>query len=154
MVIRKQGLPDVNGGNGNTNSPTTFIPFERIQTSGNTLANRASGIHRVSPSRPVSAQTRLYNLRYENPSAKWTINPEGPAYIPRVPGLPQQQIFMPTVNGFSSQPRFLSPMTNMQIQNQETWYNRLRMWILGTSTDNTTQSPAQIMFPSAFAIQE
>lgn len=154
MAIRRHGLPDVMGESGNTYSPTTFIPYQRIQTSGDTLANRAQGIHRITPSRPVSAQTRLKNLRYENPSAVWTINPEGPAYIPRVPGLPQQQVFMANINGFTAQPRFLSPLTSMQIQNQETWYNRLRMWVLGSSIDNTTSTPAQIMFPSAFAIQE
>lgn len=153
MAIRKQGLPDVGGGNGNSYSPTVFVPYERINTSGDTIANRAQGIHRITPSRAISAQTRLKNLRYENPSAVWTINPEGPAYIPRVPGLPQQQVFMANINGFTTQPRFLSPLTNMQIQNQETWYNRLRMWVLGSATDNG-QSPAQIMFPSAFTIQE
>lgn len=123
-------------------------PFERIQDDGNFLAYRAVGVHTVLPMRAVSAQTRLKNMAYELPSAVWTNNPEGPAYLVRVPGIPTRVGYMPYVSDTSTQPAMLSPVANLQMQNNYSWFGRLRSLVLGNfaSQEDQNQNLA-VMFP-------
>lgn len=124
-------------------------PMERINVPGDTLFNRSNGVYTLLPSRAVSAQTRLKNMNYEQPASEWTRNPEGPPFIVRVPGLPRQHIQLTGVNNFTAQPEFMSPISNLQIQNSETWLNKLRAIVLGQS-GNTVMQQQQTMFPTIF----
>lgn len=126
-------------------------PFERIQDDGNFLAYRAVGVHTVLPMRAVSAQTRLKNMEYELPAMVWTNNPEGPAYIVHVPGIPTRVGYMPYVSDTSTQPTMLSPIANLQMQNNISWFGRLRSLVLGNYASQQEQNPnLAIMFPNVF----
>lgn len=137
------------------NAPQTaqLVPMERMVNTVGTLADRSSGTYTLIPGRALSAQTRLKNMSWELPSAVWTENPEGPAYIPRVPGLPNVVHNMPTINNFTTQPEFLQPITNLQIQNDINWLNQFRSAIFGAAAqkaqDQLSQNQ-QTMFPSIY----
>lgn len=128
-----------------------LIPFEKIPDEGNFFKYRERGVHRILPTRPISAQTRIKNNLYEMPAATWTDNVEGPPWVVRVPGIPTQAIYMPTVNDYTTQPQFLSPIANLQMQNDTSWFGRLRAAVLGhvASQENPNASMAA-MFPSIF----
>lgn len=117
---------------------------------GDTLANRQSGTYNLIPGRALSAQTRLKNMSWELPAANWTINPDGEPYILRVPGLPQTIYNLPTQTNFTTQPEFLQPITNLQIQNDMSWLQQFRAAIFGQATQQQTQQNAANMFPSIF----
>lgn len=126
-------------------------PFERIQVDGNFLAYRAVGVHTVLPMRAVSAQTRMKNLQYDLPADKWTLNPEGNPYIVHVPGIPTRVGYMPYVSDTSTQPAMLSPIANLQMQNNYSWFGRLRSLVLGNFTaQQETNTNLAVMFPSIF----
>lgn len=135
----------------NTAQGNKLIPYERIQDDGNFLNFRASGVHTILPMRPVSAQTRLKNLQYDLPAAGWTNNPEGPPYIVHVPGIPTKVGYMPYVSDTSTQPAMLSPIANLQMQNNFSWFGRLRSLVLGNYASQQEDNPnLAVMFPSIF----
>lgn len=128
-----------------------LIPFEQIQDEGNFFQYRAAGVHRILPSRALSAQTRLKNNVYEMPADKWTENVEGPPWLVRVPGIPTKVGYMPYISDISTQPQFMSPIANLQMQNDTTWFGRLRAAILGEFAHNQNpNASAMTMFPSIF----
>lgn len=127
-------------------------PMERIQDEGNLLQYRAFGVYSLIPGRAISAQTRMKNELYELPAYGWTNNLEGPPWLVRVPGIPTKVGYMPYISDTSTQPVFLSPISNLQIQNEQSWFGRLRAAVLGqfaAQQDNTSQNLA-VMFPSIF----
>lgn len=134
--------------------PDNMTPFERIQDPGDTLQNRASGVHTLIPSRALSAQTRMKNMSWELPSDTWTRNPETPPYIVRVPGLPQQQLNLATLNSFTTQPEFLQPIVNLQIENDMSWIQQFTAKILGNSPRSSIEQNQMTMFPSAFDLSK
>lgn len=132
--------------------PDTMVPVQRINSViGDSLANRSQGTYTQIPPRVLSAQTRMKNMAYELPSDTWTHNPEGPAYIVRVPGLPNQVISLQTLNNFTTQPEFLQPLTNLEIEQTVTWINKFRAAIFGQANKQAqAQQDMQTMFPSVF----
>lgn len=130
-------------------SPQQMVPYERLDVPGDTISNRAYGTHTLIPGRALSAQFRMKNFVYELPSDVWTQNPEGPAYIVRVPGLPNTQLNLMNVNNFTTQPEFLQPITNLEIQNTIHWMDSFRAAIFGQAQQQV-QSNSQEMFPSIF----
>lgn len=130
-------------------SPSPMVPYDRLDVPGDTIANRAYGTHTLIPGRALSAQTKLKNILYELPSEVWTQNPEGPAYIVRVPGLPNTQINLVTLNNFTTQPEFLQPITNLEIQNTLHWMDQFRAAIFGQAQQQVQQDSSS-MFPSIF----
>ena len=130
-------------------TPQQMVPYEMLQVPGDTLFNRAYGTHTLIPGRALSAQTRMKNYVYELPSDVWTQNPEGPAYILRVPGLPNTQINLVTLNNFTTQPEYLQPITNLQIQNTVHWMDSFRAAIFGEAQQRV-QADSASMFPSIF----
>lgn len=132
-----------------------LTPFERIQDDGNFLAYRAVGVHTILPMRAVSAQTRLKNTQYELPATDWTHNVEGPAWVVRVPGIPTKVGYLPYVSDVSTQPSMLSPIANLQMQNNYSWFGRLRSMVLGNyAAQQETNQNLAVMFPSIFNIGE
>ena len=127
-----------------------LIPFEQVKTYGDTLANRSGGTHKVLPTRALSAQTRLKNVQYELPAYGFTNNPETAPWRVQTPAIPGQTQYMATVNNFTVQPMFLSPIANMQIQSNMNWINKLRTTILGMQ-NNSLDAAQQTMFPSIFS---
>lgn len=127
-------------------------PMERIQTGGGTLFERAFGTYSLIPGRALSAQTRLKNQLYELPAYGYTDNVEGPPWVVRVPGIPSKVSYLFNVNDYTAQPTFMSPVANLQIQNETTWFSRLRAAVLGnfqSQQENANQNLA-VMFPSIF----
>lgn len=135
----------------NTAKGLPLVPFEQIKTEGNFFRYREKGVHRLWQTRAISAQTRMKNEQYELPSGIWTENVEGPAYIVRVPGIPTRIGYMQQMNTTSVFHEPLSPIANLQIQNTETWFARLRSAVLGhfVNEQNPNASLA-VMFPSVF----
>ena len=134
-------------------APSPLVPIQRLQEPGDLLSNRAYGTHTLIPGRALSAQTRLKNMTYELPADVWTQNVEGPAYILRVPALPQQVINLGTINQFTTQPEYLQPITNLQIQNDMSLINQFRSLVFGKAyqqAQQQTQQNAQTMFPFVF----
>lgn len=130
-----------------------MVPMERIVNPFGSLSDRSNGTYSLIPGRALSAQTRLKNMTWELPAAVWTENPEGPGYILRVPGLPHMVQSLTTVNNFTTQPEFLQPITNLQIQNDINWINQFRAAIFGTAAQQQIQQQTQnqqTMFPSIF----
>lgn len=142
--------------------PTKFMPktqtqqlvpwdiIREISPSGDTLFNREKGTVPLIPGRAVSAQTRLKNMNWEMPEAVWTQNPDGPAYTTRVPGLPQMVVNLPTQTQFTTQPEFLQPLTNLQIQNDISFIQQFRSMIFGQAQAQVVTQNQQEMFPSIF----
>lgn len=131
----------------------TGLPLSQLQrydVPGDTLANRSQGTHNLIPGFILSAQTRMKNQQYEFPATGFTKNPESPPWVVNVPGLPKQYIKMNTVNSFSTQPMYLSPIANLEIQNRQSMYNRLRAAVLGEAASSDMSSSEQIMFPSIY----
>lgn len=126
-------------------------PYFQIPNPGDTLANRAYGTHTLIPGRPLSAQTRLKNMSYELPADSWTQNPDGAPYILRTPGLPGVVQAMPNVTQFTTQPEFLQPMVNLQIQNEMNFIQQFQAKILGNNPREMAQNDFQNMFPSVFS---
>lgn len=130
-----------------------IVPHARIPDGpdlpGNSLFERQAGSYNLIPGRAISAQTRLKNLPYELPAYGWTKNPEIDPFIPQVPGLPKQTINLPTVTNYTTQPEFLQPITNLQIQNDLNWMARFRAAIFGQAQATVAQNQ-QNMFPSIF----
>lgn len=133
--------------------PDRMRPHYRIPDGpdlpGNSLFERQGGSYNLIPGRAISAQTRLKNLPYELPAYGWTKNPERDPFMPQVPGLPQQTIRLPTVTNFTTQPEFLQPITNLQIQNDLNWMSRFRAAIFGQAQATVAQNQVN-MFPSIF----
>jgi hypothetical protein len=127
-------------------------PMERIQDDGNFLNYRASGVYSLIPGRALSAQTRMKNELYELPADKWTDNLEGPPWVVRVPGIPTKVALLTTVNDFTIQQPFMSPVANLQMQNETNWFGRLRAAVLGhfQSQQNTADQNLAVMFPSIY----
>lgn len=129
-----------------------LVPYEMIQVPGDFISNRGFGTHPLIPGRALSAQTRMKNTQYELPADVWTENPEGPAYILRVPGLPGQVINLQTTTQFTSQPMYLQPLTNLEIQNEMSWIQQFRAAIFGNAQAEAAQAQQnQNMFPSIFS---
>lgn len=120
---------------------------------GNYLGERSSGTYTLIPGRPLSAQTRLKNQQYELPAAGWTRNPDGAPYLLRVPGIPGQQVYMGTVNSFTTQPEFLQPITNLQIQSADNVLSQIRSAIFGQAQQQQLQTNLSTMFPSIYGAQ-
>lgn len=130
-----------------------LVPMERIQSEGNFFQYRAFGTYSLIPGRALSAQTRLKNKEYELPSATWTDNLEGPAWVVRVPGIPTKVNYLPTITDYTTQPQFLSPIANLQIQNNYSWFGRLRAAVLGhfaSGNEETQNAALTTMFPSVY----
>lgn len=130
-----------------------LTPYYQLPQPGDTLANRAYGTHTLIPGRPWSAQTRLKNMSWELPAYGWTINPDGAPYLLRTPGLPGVQMVTPTVNALTSQPEYLQPMVNLQIQNSLNWLQQFQAKILGLNPMEMAQQDMSTMFPSVLQNQ-
>lgn len=127
-----------------------IVPWGQTTDVYGSLSDREKGTYNLIPGRALSAQTRLKNMTWELPSAVWTQNPDGAPYIVRVPGLPGQVINLPTQNAFTTQPEFLQPITNLQIQNDMNWLQQFRAAIFGQAFSQQTQQQSETMFPSVF----
>ena len=130
--------------------PLPMVPYFQIPEPGDTLSNRAYGTHTLIPGRPWSAQTRLKNMKYELPADGWTQNPDGAAYILRTPGLPGVVQAMPSTTHFTTQPEFLQPVVNLQIQNEMNWIQQFQAKIMGLNPREMAQNDMENMFPSVF----
>ena len=118
---------------------------------GSFLGERASGTYNLIPGRALSAQTRLKNMAYELPADGWTINADGAPYLLRVPGIPGMTMNLVTQNQFASQPAFLQPLTNLQIQSDIGFMNKFRSAIFGSAAEQVQlQQHQQTMFPSIY----
>lgn len=131
--------------------PQRMVPYHQIQQPGDTLFNRAYGTHTLIPGRALSAQTRLKNLYYEIPAAIWTRNPEGDPYIVRVPGLPQKISNISNIWGANTQPIYLQPITNLQIENDVSLMAQFRAKIFGDAQQQHVVASQQEMFPSIYS---
>ena len=130
-----------------------IVPWDSIRDitqSGGTLFDREKGTVPLIPGRALSAQTRLKNMNWEMPEAVWTQNPDGAPYILQVPGLPQMIVNQPTLTAFTTQPEFLQPITNLQIQNDMSFLQQFRAAIFGQAFSQQAQQNSQSMFPSIF----
>lgn len=86
--------------------------------------DESAGKYNLLPSRPVSAQFRLFNKQYDLPEDKWTINPETPPWKLSVQAGHRQ--FAAGINDFTVQPMFMSVQNATQAQSSESLFNKIK----------------------------